>query len=54
MAEDLRVQAELRLKDNLSKQARSALEGVEKSAQETGKAVDAIGKGDGAKRLARS
>lgn len=53
MAEDLRVQAELRLKDNLSKQARSALEGVEKSAQETGKAVDAIGKGDGAKRLAK-
>lgn len=53
MADNLRVQAELRLKDNLTKQARSALEGAEKSAQKAGKAIDAIGQGDGAKRLSK-
>lgn len=53
MADDLRVQAELRLKDNLSKPAGTALEKVGKSAAKTGMAVDGIGKHGGVKRTSK-
>ena len=45
MSDNLQVQAELKLKDNLSKPASTALDAMGKSAAKTGTAVDAIGKG---------
>lgn len=50
---DMQVQAELRLKDNLSKPAGTALEALGKSAAKTGTAVDAIGKSQGMQRTAK-
>ena len=50
---DMQVQAELKLKDNLSKPAGTALEALGKSAAKTGTAVDAIGKNQGMQRTAK-
>lgn len=50
---DMQVQAELTLKDNLSKPAGTALEALGKSAAKTGTAVDAIGKNQGMQRTAK-
>lgn len=50
---DLQVQAELKLKDNLSKPAGTALDALSKNAKKTGDAVDAVGRADSAKRVAR-
>lgn len=50
---DLQVQAELKLKDNLSRPAGTALENLGKSAAKTGAAVDAIGKNDAVKTVAK-
>ena len=50
---DMKVQAELKLKDNLSKPAGTALEALGKSAAKTGTAVDAIGKSQGMQRTAK-
>ena len=50
---DMQVQAELKLKDNLSKPAGTALEALGKSAAKTGTAVDAIGKSHGMQRTAK-
>lgn len=50
---DMQVQAELKLKDNLSKPAGTALEALGKSAAKTGTAVDAIGKSQGMQRTAK-
>ena len=50
---DMQVQAELKLKDNLSKPAGTALEALGKSAAKTGTAVDVIGKNQGMQRTAK-
>lgn len=50
---DLQVQAELKLKDNLSKPAGTALDAVGKNAKKAGDAVDAVGRADSVKRVAR-
>lgn len=50
---DLQVQAELKLKDNLSRPAGTALDSLGKTAAKTGTAVDAIGKGQGMQRTAK-
>ena len=53
MSDNLQVQAELKLKDNLSKPASTALDAMGKAAAKTGTAVDAIGKGQSMQRTAR-
>ena len=53
MSDNLQVQAELKLKDNLSKPASTALDVMGKAAAKTGTAVDAIGKGQSMQRTAR-
>lgn len=53
MSDNLQVQAELKLKDNLSKPASTALDAMGKAAAKTGTAVDAIGKGQSMQRAAR-
>lgn len=50
---DLQVQAELKLKDNLSKPAGTALDSLGKNAKKAGDAVDAVGRADSVKRVAR-
>ena len=50
---DLQVQAELKLKDNLSKPAGTALDSLGKNAKKAGAAVDAVGRVDSVKRVAR-
>lgn len=50
---DLQVQAELKLKDNLSRPAGTALDSLGKTAAKTGTAVDSIGKGQGMQRTAK-
>ncbi|GAB1254597.1 hypothetical protein Defa_20840 [Desulfovibrio sp. TH_2024_36128] len=50
---DMQVQAELKLKDSLSRPAGTALDSLGKSAAKTGAAVDAIGKGDAVKAMAK-
>ena len=50
---DLQVQAELKLKDSLSRPAGTALDSLGKSAAKTGTAVDAIGKGEAMKGMAK-
>ncbi len=50
---DLQVQAELKLKDNLSKPAGTALDALGKNAKKAGDAVDAVGRADSVKRVAR-
>lgn len=50
---DLQVQAELKLKDNLSKPAGTALDSLGKNAKKAGDAVDAVGRVDSVKRVAR-
>lgn len=50
---DMQVQAELKLKDSLSRPAGTALDSLGKSAAKTGAAVDAIGKGDAVKTMAK-
>lgn len=53
MSDNLQVQAELKLKDNLSKPASTALDAMGKAAAKTGTAVDAVGKGQSMQRTAR-
>lgn len=53
MSDNLQVQAELKLKDNLSKPASTALDAMGKAAAKTGTAVDSIGKGQSMQRTAR-
>lgn len=50
---DLQVQAELKLKDNLSKPAGTALDSLGKNAKKAVDAVDAVGRADSVKRVAR-
>lgn len=50
---DMLVQAEIKLKDNLSRPAGTALESVKKSAERAGSAVDNAGRSDGMKRVVR-
>ena len=50
---DMLVQAEIKLKDNLSRPAGTALESVKKSAEKAGSAVDSVGRSDGMRRVAR-
>lgn len=50
---DMQVEAELKLKDNLSRPAGTALDSLGKTAAKTGTAVDAIGKGQGMQRTAK-
>ena len=50
---DLQVQAELKLKDNLSRPAGTALDSLGKTAAKTGTAVDSIGKSQGMQRTAK-
>lgn len=51
---EMQVQAELKLKDSLSRPAGTALDSLGKSAAKTGAAVDAIGKGDAVKAMAKA
>lgn len=50
---DMHVQAELTLKDNVSKPAGSALDNLRKDAKNAGSAIDGATRGEGVRRLSR-